>query len=246
VLTTPWGTHELYEDLGSTPFFLVSDPLIQEAWGNPIWHYMEAAQDPRSGSWSSFELQQRALELYEQRRFYVQLHGASMDQKQRQVDFMVMVVGEAALMFSPVDETVLVLKVLQWVRGPNGKCALRTITQLFRRGKGPATRGGPTESLTGQYHHAVGTKIHRATEAHPNLTGQYQARDSRFVTQAKDAPSHRGYQHWHRDLDNEVIQWIQRNPQATTADFETFLRQRYSQPDLLDRFPNGLDLEGPR
>ena len=96
------------------------------------------------------------------------------------------------------------------------------------------------QNLTGQRHHAVGTKVHRATQANVNLRGQFQARDPRFVTQAKDLPSHRGYQTWHRELDAEVVKWIERHPQATPIQFEVFLRQRYSQPDLLHRFPNGL------
>ncbi|MCG3180039.1 MAG: hypothetical protein BIFFINMI_02393 [Phycisphaerae bacterium] len=96
------------------------------------------------------------------------------------------------------------------------------------------------QNLTGQQHHAVTTKVQRATEAHPNLRGQYQARDPRFVTQAKDLPSHRGYQRWHRELDAEVTNWVRRNHQATPADFEAYLRHRYSQPDLINRFPNGL------
>jgi len=62
----------------------------------------------------------------------------------------------------------------------------------------------------------------------------------RFETRARDLESHRGYQKWHRDLDNEVSDWVNRNPRATPEEFESYLRQRYSQPDLLERFPDGL------
>jgi hypothetical protein len=94
--------------------------------------------------------------------------------------------------------------------------------------------------LTGQEHHGISKKIHKALEQHPKLKGQYQARDPRLVTQAKDIPSHKGYQKWHRDLDAEVAEWVETHPKATTQDFENFLRQRYSQPDLIDRFPEVL------
>jgi hypothetical protein len=47
---------------------------------------------------------------------------------------------------------------------------------------------------------------------------------------------------WHRDLDKEVIQWLQdpKNQAATPEQFEAWLRWRYSQPDLKARFPNGF------
>ena len=60
------------------------------------------------------------------------------------------------------------------------------------------------------------------------------------MTRAADAAAHRGYQTWHRQLDAEVADWLARNPNATTTQFERFLQQRYSQPDLLERFPNGF------
>jgi len=73
------------------------------------------------------------------------------------------------------------------------------------------------------------------------LKGAYKARDPRFVTQAKDLPSHIGYQTWHRKLDEEVLAWFEIHKKATPAEFEEFLKKRYSQPDLLERFPKGLE-----
>jgi len=60
------------------------------------------------------------------------------------------------------------------------------------------------------------------------------------VTQAVDEAAHRGYQMWHRALDAEVVDWLARCPNATTSQFEQFLGQRYAQPDLVERFPNGF------
>jgi hypothetical protein len=111
-------------------------------------------------------------------------------------------------------------------------------------------RGRPSDFLaaeeeaaveaTGQLHHVVSRPIAKAIEEHPNLAGEYAPRDPRFVTRAVDQAAHRGYQTWHRALDDEVVGWLQRNPGATTADFEQYLRARYSQPDLKGRFPNGF------
>jgi len=98
----------------------------------------------------------------------------------------------------------------------------------------------PSGRLTGQTHHAISRKVHQATEAHPNLRGQYKPKDPRFTTQGKDLASHYGYPDWHRQLDREVADWVKRHPDVTPAGFETFLRERYLQSDLVARFPKGL------
>ncbi|MGL4419168.1 MAG: RHS repeat-associated core domain-containing protein, partial [Gemmataceae bacterium] len=96
--------------------------------------------------------------------------------------------------------------------------------------------------LTGQIHHPISTKIGRELEAHPTLKGNYTPCDPRFTTQAVDEASHKGYQKWHRELDQEVIDWLRdpKNRAATTKQFEDWLRWRYGQPDLKARFPNGF------
>ncbi|MCK4797176.1 MAG: hypothetical protein KAT05_07325 [Spirochaetes bacterium] len=43
-----------------------------------------------------------------------------------------------------------------------------------------------------------------------------------------------------KKLLQKIINWIKTNPNATTQQFESFLIQRYSQPDLLSRFPLGF------
>jgi hypothetical protein len=70
---------------------------------------------------------------------------------------------------------------------------------------------GAAVRTTGQTHHVISTRIARALEENPNLAGRYSARDPRFTTQAVDAAAHRGYQTWHRQLDEEVVGWLQRN-----------------------------------
>jgi hypothetical protein len=93
---------------------------------------------------------------------------------------------------------------------------------------------------TGQAHHAISRPIAQALARHSTLAGKYAARDSRFTTRAANEAAHRGYQDWHRRLDKETVDWLNANPEATPSEFERFLRERYSQPDLLERFPGGL------
>jgi hypothetical protein len=94
--------------------------------------------------------------------------------------------------------------------------------------------------LSGQNHHAISKKIHNELEKHDFLMGVYRYQDRRFETRAIDSDAHRGYQKWHRDLDDEIAQHVRQNPFMSKEEFESYLRNRYAQPDLLMRFPNGL------
>ncbi len=58
-----------------------------------------------------------------------------------------------------------------------------------------------SDECKGQWHHIISKLIFKALQQHKNLRGKYEARDSRFVTRAKDQQAHCGYQSWHRDLD---------------------------------------------
>ncbi|MFY1828327.1 Wall-associated protein precursor [Myxococcus fulvus] len=93
---------------------------------------------------------------------------------------------------------------------------------------------------SGQVHHIISNKIARELDKHPVLQGKYKGRDSRFVATAVDIPAHRGYQDWHRKVDDEVVEWLQRNPQATTKQFEKYLRDVYARKELKERFPDGF------
>jgi hypothetical protein len=98
----------------------------------------------------------------------------------------------------------------------------------------------PIRGLTGQIHHPISTKVGRAIDNHPILKGVFQKRDPRFVTQAVNEAAHRGYQRWHRELDNEVVEWIRKNPTKNADDFLAYLRELYKRPDLAERFPDGF------
>ncbi|MFV0317966.1 MAG: RHS repeat-associated core domain-containing protein, partial [Microthrixaceae bacterium] len=117
---------------------------------------------------------------------------------------------------------------------------LASAASLFTTTAKPPTPSAARVVATGQEHHVISRRIAGALADHPALAGQYTARDPRFVTRAVDAAAHRGYQTWHRLLDTEVVDWLARNPNATTSQFEQFLRGRYAQSDLIERFPNGF------
>ena len=120
--------------------------------------------------------------------------------------------------------------------------AAGSILQLGKAALGKALGKTPSgiAELTGQQHHAISNPIYNALEKSPGLRSQYQPRDPRFFTQAKDLASHKGYQQWHRGLDQEVRRWVEKNPKATPAQFEKWLKQRYNKKDLRGRFPKGF------
>lgn len=95
-------------------------------------------------------------------------------------------------------------------------------------------------NCTGQEHHIISRPIAEALSKHETLAGLYEPRDERFKTRAKDKDSHCGYQEWHRKVDKEVIDWLNRNQTATPEQFMNKLREIYTRPDMLKRFPNGF------
>ena len=63
---------------------------------------------------------------------------------------------------------------------------------------------------------------------------------SRDTLQTADQASHRGYQTWHRELEEKVIDWLE-NPKNASASKQAFLvlpEDLYRQPDLATRFPS--------
>ncbi|HYO58375.1 hypothetical protein [Archangium sp.] len=49
-----------------------------------------------------------------------------------------------------------------------------------------------------------------------------------------------GYQEWHREVDKEVIVWLDRYSKATPKQFMDKLREIYSRPEMKERFPHGF------
>jgi hypothetical protein len=103
-----------------------------------------------------------------------------------------------------------------------------------------AESSGEPPNCNGQNHHIISKRIAEALKEHETLGGLYEPRDKRFVAKAKDKEAHCGYQVWHRKVDAEVIQWLADNRKATAEQFMKMLREIYSRPDMLKRFPNGF------
>ncbi len=103
---------------------------------------------------------------------------------------------------------------------------------------GEATPEPP--NCEGQNHHVISRPIAEKLKDHETLSGLYEPRDERYVAKAKNKESHCGYQHWHRDVDLEVIKWLRANNKAKPEQFEAFLREIYKRPDMIKRFPRGF------
>jgi hypothetical protein len=101
---------------------------------------------------------------------------------------------------------------------------------------------GPSKlpDCKGQQHHLISRPIAKALSRHSTLKGLYKPRDPRFVAKARDKQSHCGYQKWHRDVDGEVIEWLDTKPKATPEQFMDKLREIYDRPDMKVRFPHGF------
>jgi hypothetical protein len=125
-------------------------------------------------------------------------------------------------------------------KGPSG--GQTPVRKAKRCGVGVKSGNATTtwNRCSGQMHHAISKSIHKALEDHPGLKGHYKYRDERFVTQAIDETAHKGYQKWHRDLDDGIVKWIAADLKLTPAMFEAYLRRRYAASDLIMLFPNGL------
>ncbi|WAM25241.1 MULTISPECIES: hypothetical protein [Myxococcus] len=41
-------------------------------------------------------------------------------------------------------------------------------------------------------------------------------------------------------MDDEVVEWLKRNPKATPTKFEAYLRAVYSRKGLKEKFPEGF------
>lgn len=72
---------------------------------------------------------------------------------------------------------------------------------------------------------------------HPILKGVFERNDAKFLYRAADAEAHKGYQAWHRAVDSEVVEWLERNPNATSGQFKSLLNDIYSRPEIKKLIP---------
>ena len=94
------------------------------------------------------------------------------------------------------------------------------------------------QPATGQHHHVLSKKVMDALSRHP-LRGKFNRNDPRFIMRATNKQAHQGYQNWHREHDDKIVNWLKSRPGATPRQFEAFLRKLYREPDMRKRFPGG-------
>ncbi len=90
----------------------------------------------------------------------------------------------------------------------------------------------------GEKHHVLSNKIIKELEKHNSLKGFFNRNDPKFIHKAVDKNSHTGYQKWHRDYDEKIKKWIERNDHATPEEFREFINNIYQEPEMKLRFPN--------
>lgn len=86
----------------------------------------------------------------------------------------------------------------------------------------------------------LSNRIMRQLERHETLRGLLNRSD--LLVQAIDEPSHWGYQAWHRAYDNDVLDWLRKNPETTREEFLQFLQEIYERLEMREQFPNAIEL----
>ena len=87
----------------------------------------------------------------------------------------------------------------------------------------------------GQNHHAVSNKINRQKLKNPKLDSISRS-DKRFPVNALAKDGHRGYQKWHRQYDDVMVDWMQKHPNASAGEFINKLNSVYSSSGMIQRF----------
>ncbi|MCX7747060.1 MAG: polymorphic toxin-type HINT domain-containing protein [Clostridia bacterium] len=98
------------------------------------------------------------------------------------------------------------------------------------------------EAATGQIHHLLSNKIMRALNNHPTLKGLFDRENPLFKFRAASAEAHKGYQQWHRTVDNDIVEWLTNNADATAQEFKNFINSVYNRLEIKIRIP-GVNLQ---
>jgi hypothetical protein len=149
---------------------------------------------------------------------------------------------KATQVLSEVEEALEALEALEQASPMAGKDDANRKKQLQVAAQSLSSSLGSSEppDCKGQQHHLISRPIAKALKEHPSLKGLYKPRDPRFVARARDEQSHCGYQQWHRKVDEEIIDWLDANADATPQQFLDKLREIYSRPEMRARFPHGF------
>jgi hypothetical protein len=163
--------------------------------------------------------------------------------KQGMVTACVALAGQDALKAAQVlDEVVEELEALEQASRMEGEGdeAKKQQLQAAAASLSQSLKSSEPPHCKGQKHHPISRRIAKKLETHRTLKGLFKPRDPRFVARAKDEQAHCGYQQWHRDVDEEVIDWLDDFPKATPKEFMNKLREIYSRPEMKARFPHGF------
>ena len=97
-------------------------------------------------------------------------------------------------------------------------------------------------NATGQEHHPISNKIERAAQSTENLNDLSRL-DTGTIT-ASTLDDHKGYQKWHREIDDAVVSWIESNPSASVDDFVEQMNTLYGTDEMVARFENVIFKKG--
>jgi hypothetical protein len=101
-----------------------------------------------------------------------------------------------------------------------------------------------TEDAAGQLHHPISKPVFGALKERSNFSQAFKDKYRVFTTRAETLLDHRGYQEWHRKIDTDLVNWLEKNPEATEKQFIEYLKELYSNPEIAKKFPGFLiDLE---
>jgi len=93
-------------------------------------------------------------------------------------------------------------------------------------------------NANGQIHHLFSKAIMNALQRHPTLSGLFNRENPLFKYPAANRDAHKGYQEWHRNVDNEVVQWLRSREDATIQEFTGLMMKIYQRPEISGRVPN--------
>jgi RHS repeat-associated protein len=98
------------------------------------------------------------------------------------------------------------------------------------------------KKLAGQWHHLLSKKILKEMLKNPKLSEALGPEARKLVTQGADEIAHQGYQQWHRLYDDAIVQWLRRNTDASVEMLIGKLKEVYSSPEMLQKFPQAKEL----
>ncbi|MDR2171942.1 MAG: hypothetical protein LBP59_17495, partial [Planctomycetaceae bacterium] len=110
--------------------------------------------------------------------------------------------------------------------------------QAIKYGDEIVDAGKNTTKLTGQLHHPISKKIFNELDKNESISSKFKDNYRNFITKAIDRQSHSGYQQWHRELDDKIVDWLKNHNKTTDEEFIVFLKKIYNESDLAKRFPD--------